>query len=283
MTAKRPTFAVVCVLWAGASTVFASGGQPIVGLTADQRPAALREVGIDPHLGGWIPSDLVFRDESGKTVSIGDYFGTRPILLSLNYFHCPMLCPMVFEGLVRSLRPLSWNIGGEFTIVSVSIDPRETPEIAAAKKRKVVDDYARAGAAESWSFLTGDAASIERLTAAAGFRYTYDAANDQYAHAAVLLVLTPQGQISRYLYGLDYAPRDVRLALVEASGNQIGTITDQILLFCFHYDPATGKYGAASMLAVRLGAIMTVLGLAGFVLSQWRRERSKAANVKALH
>jgi protein SCO1 len=280
MIEKRRTFVVVCLLVAGASAAWASGGQPTVGLSSNQRPTALLGVGIDQHLGDSLPLDLVFHDESGKTVRLGDYFASQPVLLSLNYFHCPMLCPMVFDGLVRSLRPLSWNVGEEFRILSVSIDPRETPAIAAEKKRKVLDDYSRPGAAESWHFLTGDASSIARLTEVIGFHYTYDREGDQYAHAAALMVLTPQGQISRYLYGIDYAPRDVRLALVEASGSKIGTLADQLLLFCFHYDPATGKYGAASMLAIRIGGIMTVLGIAGFVITQWRREGSQRVKAR---
>ena len=270
---RQETLIALLALMASASGARAVAEAP--GLAADKRPAALRGVGVDQHLGESLPLELRFRDESGKVVRLGDYFGTKPVLLSLNYYHCPMLCPLLLEGLVRSLRPLSWNAGDEFRILTVSIDPRETPAVAAEKKRKMLEQYSRPRAAEGWQFLTGDRESIERLAEAVGFHYGYDAASDQFAHAAALMVLTPDGRLSRYLYGVDPMPRDVRLALVEASGNKIGTLADQLLLFCYHYDPATGTYGAATMLALRLAAIMTVLGLGAFVFSQWRRETLK--------
>jgi protein SCO1 len=257
-------FAAACVLLA--ATLAA----------ADQaRPKALRDVGVEQKLDQPVPLDIPLRDEAGRTVRLGDFFGRKPVLLSLAYYHCPMLCPMILDGLVRSLRPLSWNVGEEFEVVTVSIDPRETPEQAAAKKQKLVADYGRKGAAEGWHFLVGDQDSVRRLTGAVGFRTTYDAEHDQFAHAAVLTVLTPQGKISRYLYGIDYAPRDVRLALVEASQDKIGTLADQILLFCYHYDPATGKYGMAALTSLRVAGLLTIVGLATFVVGQLRRENSK--------
>jgi protein SCO1/2 len=236
-------------------------------------PLELRDVGIDQKLDQSLPLDLTFRDENGETIRLGSLFGSKPVVLQFAYFHCPMLCPMALEGLVRSLRPLAWNAGEEFQIVTVSIDARETPALAAAAKRKVVDDYGRNRGAESWRFLVGEPDSVVRLTQAAGFRYRYDAAKDQFAHGAGLFIVTPKGRISRVLYGVDYMPRDLRLALVEASENKIGTLADQILLFCYHYDPATGKYGAAAMTAVRVGGLLTLFALAAFVVVELRQER----------
>ena len=262
------------------TAVFATGALLAVTLALpalgdDARPPVLREVGIDQKLGESLPLDLSFRDESGDAVRLGDFFGRKPVLLVLAYYRCPMLCPMALEGLVRSLRPLSLDVGREFQALTVSIDPRDTPEAAAEEKRKLVAAYGRAGAAQGWRLLVGDAAAIEQLTQAIGFHYRYDAQNDQYAHATALFVLTLQGKISRVLYGVDPAPRDVRLALVEASDNRIGTLADQLLLFCYHYDPLSGKYGAATMTALRLAGAMTLLGLAGFVVLQLRRENLK--------
>ena len=237
-------------------------------------PPALRDIVVDQKLDRPLPLDLTFRDESGKTVRLGDYFGDRPVLLTLAYYHCPMLCPMVLDGQVRSLRPLAWDLGEEFRAVTVSIDPRETPEQAAAMKKKLVTQYGRDGAADGWSFLVGDDQAIRSLAEAIGFRYRYDEANDQYAHAAALMVVTPEGRLSRYLYGIDFRPRDVRLALVEASDGKIGTLTDQLLLFCFHYDPATGQYGAAAMTSLRVAGVLTLAGILGFVTTQIRRERN---------
>jgi protein SCO1/2 len=239
-------------------------------------PAALRDVGIEQKLDQTVPLDLTFRDEADNAVRLGDFFGGKPVLLSLAYYHCPMLCPLALEGLVRGLRPLAWNVGNEFQIVTVSIDARETSAHAAEKKRSLVSDYGRPGAAIGWHVLVGDADTVRRLADAVGFHYRYDAATDQFAHAAGLFVLTPQGRISRVLYGIDYAPRDLRLALVEASQRKIGTLADQLLLFCYHYDPATGKYGPAAMAAVRIGAALTLAGLVAFVVFQLRHEGSRA-------
>jgi protein SCO1 len=239
-------------------------------------PAALRDVGIEQKLDHAVPLDLTFRDESDNVVRLGDFFGQKPVLLSLAYYHCPMLCPLALEGLVRALRPLTWNVGNEFQIVTVSIDARDTSAHGAEKKRTLVSDYGRPGAAEGWHVLVGDADTVHQLADAVGFHYRYDAASDQFAHGAGLFVLTPQGRISRVLYGIDYAPRDLRLALVEASQRKIGTLADQLLLFCYHYDPATGKYGPAAMAAVRIGAVLTLAGLVAFVAFQLRREGSRA-------
>jgi len=239
-------------------------------------PAALRDVGIDQKLDHAVPLDLTFRDESDNAVRLGDFFGQKPVLLSLAYYHCPMLCPLALEGLVRSLRPLTWNVGNEFQIITISIDGGETAAQAAEKKRTLISDYGRPGAAQGWHVLVGDSDTVHRLADAVGFHYRHDAASNQFAHATGLFVLTPQGRISRVLYGIDYAPRDLRLALVEASQRKIGTLADQLLLFCYHYDPATGKYGPAAMAAVRIGGALTFAGLVAFVAFQLRHESRQA-------
>jgi protein SCO1 len=239
-------------------------------------PAALRDVGIEQKLDHAVPLDLTFRDESDNAVRLGDFFGQKPVLLSLAYYHCPMLCPLALDGLVRSLRPLTWNVGNEFQIVTVSIDARETPAHAAERKRTLISDYGRPGVAQGWHVLVGDPHTVQGLADAVGFHYRYDAASNQFAHATGLFVLTPQGRISRVLYGVDYAPRDLRLALVEASQRKIGTLADQLLLFCYHYDPATGKYGPPAMAAVRIGGALTFAGLVAFVAFQLRHERSRS-------
>ena len=242
-------------------------------LAADEtRPAALRDAGIDQRLGQPLPLDLAFRDENGRTVALGDYFDGRPVLLSLVYFGCPMLCGQSLNGLAASLKALSFAPGREFTVLAVSFDPRDTPAVASGKKAAVVARYGRLDTAPGWHFLTGEPAAIERLTRAVGFRYTFDAASGQFAHVPAAIVATPGGTISRYFYGIEPAPRDLRLGLVEASAGKIGTAVDQLLLFCYHYDPATGKYGAAVMGAVRAGGALTLVALGSFLVLAWRRE-----------
>ena len=228
--------------------------------------------GIDQKLDAQVPPDLVFRDETGRTVKLGDYFGTKPVILSLVYYDCPMLCTQVLNGLAGSLKALTFNAGEQFLVLTVSFDPRETPELAAGKKKAYLEHYSRPGAAEGWHFLTGSESSIEALTHAVGFRYRYDAEKAQFAHASGIMVLTPQGRLSRYFYGIEYAPRDLRLGLVEASNGRIGSPVDQLLLFCYHYDPATGKYGAVVMNFVRLGGAATVLTLGTIVVLFLRRD-----------
>jgi protein SCO1 len=247
---------------------------PESGTPASAVPPPLEGIGIEQRLDQPLPLDVAFRDESGKSVRLGEFFGDRPVIVTLAYYHCPMLCPMVLDGVVRSLRPLSLALGADFRAVTVSIDPNETPEQAAAKKKRIVSEFGRDGAAEDWHFLVGDEAAVRALADAIGFHYRSDPANGQFAHAAGLFVATPQGKISRVLYGIDFAPRDVRLALVEASAGKVGTIADQLLLFCYHYDAATGRYGAAAMTSLRIAALVTVVGLVGFVTTQLRRERA---------
>jgi protein SCO1/2 len=236
-------------------------------------PPLLRDVAFEQSLGESIPPDLVFRDEAGERVRLGDYFGTRPVILTMAYYHCPMLCGLVLDGLAQSLRQLRFTLGEQFVVVTVSFDPRETPAHAAAKKVQALRSYARSGTAAGWHFLTGEEASIRQLTQAVGFRYAYDADNGQFAHAAGLLVLTPQGRIARALYGVEFTPKDVRLALVEASAGRIGSPVDQLLLFCSRYDPTTGQYGLVIMNVLRLAGLMVVVALGGFMLVMFRRER----------
>jgi protein SCO1/2 len=239
-------------------------------------PPQLQGVRIDQKLGEPVPLDLTFRDERGVTVRLGEYFGRRPVILVLAYYRCPMLCTQVLNGLVHALWEVGLEMGADFEVVTVSFDPRETPELAAAKKKAYLKRYRQPGGEEGWHFLTGEEPAIRRLTEAVGFHYRYDAANDQFAHASGIMVLTPRGKIARYFYGINYSPRDLRLGLVEASDNKIGSLADQFLLACFHYDPTTGKYGLAVMNLVRLGGVLTLLALGVFYVVQWRRSRRKA-------
>ncbi len=244
------------------------------GQNSAAQPEALREIGIDQKLDEQIPLDLKFYNEAGQPVQLQNYFGDKPVILSLVYYECPMLCNQVLNGVVRSLRPLSFDVGKEFTVLTVSFDPEEKPELAARKKASYIKEYARAGAEQGWHFLTGDSAAIVALTRSVGFRYRYDASTKQFIHASGIFVITPQGRISRYFYGIEYSPRDLRLALVEASDNKIGSPVDQVLLYCFHYDPVTGKYGVAIMNVVRLAGITTVVILGTFMIVMFRRDRN---------
>lgn len=239
---------------------------------ANMRPPGLKDVGIQQNLNEQIPSDLVFRDETGKAVRLGDYFGHKPIILNLVYYQCPMLCGEVLSGLTSALRVLKFDVGNQFDVLTVSFDPHETPEIAAAKKAEYLKRYGRSGAAEGWHFLTGTPESIAALTKAAGFQYQYDANSGQFAHATAIMILTPAGKISQYYYGVEYAPKDLRLGLIQASDEKIGNVVDQVLLYCYHYDPATGKYGAVITRILRLAGIATMLGI-GLLIAVMSRRR----------
>jgi protein SCO1/2 len=241
----------------------------------DGRPAALQNVDLEQKLGAQVPLGAEFRDESGRTVRLQDYFGRRPVILSLVYYSCEDLCPLVLEGLVRSLRPLSFNIGNEFDVLTVSFDARDTPALAAAKKSDAVKQYSRPGPGENWHFLTGDETAIQRLTEAVGFRYNYESDKNRFGHATGIMLLTSAGKVARYFYGIEFSPRDLRLALIEASANKIGSPIDQLLLFCYHYDPATGKYSLLITKMIRLAAVATVLALAAFILVMLRRDRNQ--------
>jgi protein SCO1/2 len=218
----------------------------------------------------------VFKDESGASVKLGDYFGKKPVVLSLVYYQCPMLCNQVLNGMVTAFKVMNFKAGQEFEVVTVSFDSRETATLAAAKKNTYVNYLPadrRAGAASGWHFLTGDDASIKRLTAAVGFRFHWDEATSQFAHASAIYVTTPEGKLARYLYGVEYAPRDLRLGLIEAADNKIGSPVDQLLLYCYHYDPATGKYGARIMRVMQIGGGVTLIGIVALLFSLRRRER----------
>jgi len=245
-------------------------------------PPILREVTIAQRLNEPIPPEIIFRDENGQTVHLGDYFGTKPIVLSLVYFDCPALCTEVLNGELRTMKAISLDLGKDFDAITVSFEPKDTPERAKAKRDVYAGQYGRSGARENWHFLTGDQPSIDALTQAAGFHYAYDSASRQYAHAAAILVLTPHGRIARYFYGVQYPGRDVRLGLVEASEGKIGTPTDHALLYCYQYDPATGKYGLMVMNVVRAAGVLTVLVLGIFMFVMFRRERNHPSGPPAV-
>ncbi len=237
----------------------------------------LRKVAFEQNLDAQLPLDTPLRDESGRAVTLGTYFGKKPVVLLFGYYECPMLCSLELNGLVRNLRAVSMTAGNEFDVVMVSIDPTETPALAAAKKAGYVRKYDRPGAEAGWHFLTGDGPPVKRLAAVAGFRYEYDAINKQYAHPAGLMVVTPGGKVSRYIYGVDFPASNLRWSLIEASAGRIGSPVDKILLMCFHYDPSTGRYNFAVMSAVRLLGVLVLGGLAAFVLVNFRRERRRGA------
>jgi protein SCO1 len=236
----------------------------------------LKDVGFDQRLGAQLPLGLTFKDEAGRPVELGSYFGSKPVILALTYYNCSLLCPVLMDGLVKALRPVSLEAGKQFTVLVASINPRETPALAASKKDLYVQRYAKPGAAEGWHFLTGGEDAIRQLTQAAGYRYVYDAKKDDYAHPAGLLLLTPKGTISRVLFGVEFDSRDLRLGLVEAAAGTIGTPVDQIMLYCYHYDPLTGKYGLMIMNVLRVAGTATVFCLGGFMLLMIRRDRRAA-------
>jgi protein SCO1 len=244
-------------------------------------PSVLREVGIDQKLNNQIPLDLVFRDETGRSVALGQYFGKRPVILALVYYDCPMLCTVALNGLLHSLKELTFTVGQQMEIVTVSFDPTEAPSLAAAKKAVYVGLYNRPGAAAAWHFLTGEEASIRRLTQAVGFRYNYDPRTKQYFHATGIMVLTPQGRLARYFYGIQYPVNNLRLGLVEASAGKIGSPVDELMLYCSQYDPGTGKYSVIITHVLKLGALVTVLSLASLVLAMSRGgKRGPRANTR---
>lgn len=265
------TLACLALLAASASAQMNNG---IMSPPANTRPPRLENVGIEQHLDAQIPSGLIFRDESGGAVKLGDYFGRKPLILNLVYYNCTMLCGEALAGLASAMRLIKFDVGNEFDVITVSFDPRETPEMAAAKKKDYVGRYGRASAASGWHFLTGTADSVNALTKAVGFQYQYDPKIDQFAHATAIMVLTPQGRISRYFYGVDFPPKDLRMGLVEASQGKIGNAVDAVLLYCYHYNPETGKYGAMVGNILRLAAGATILLIGGLLLILWWLDRS---------
>jgi protein SCO1/2 len=240
--------------------------------TAGVRPELLRDVGLDQKLGDSIPLDLTFRDEHGHAVALRQFFGEKPVILTLVYYQCPMLCTEVLNGLLRSAKELPLEIGKDFTIVTVSIDPGERSVLAEVKHELYTGLYGRPGGPQGWHFLTGDQAQIEALAQAVGFRYAYDSVSGQFAHPSGIMLLTPAGKLARYFYGIRYPARDLRLGLVEASQGTIGTAVDQILLYCYHYDEATGKYGLLISRVIKAAGALTVLSLGLAIAILFRRE-----------
>jgi len=237
-------------------------------------PPGLEGVGIDQRLNEQVPLQLTFKDEQGKAVKLGDYFHDgRPVILNLVYFQCPMLCTEVLNGLTSALKVIKFVPGDQFEIVTLSIDPRETPQLAANKKEMYLKKLGNPEAGKGWHFLTGEQAQISELAKAVGFRYRYDAKLDQFAHAAGIVLITPDGKISQYYYGVEYSAKDMRLGIVEASHNKIGSLADQVLLYCYHYDPRTGKYGATITNIIRLAGLTTVIILGSAIVLLFRQEK----------
>lgn len=243
-------------------------------MPAGSSPSAemLKDVGIDQHLNAMLPLDAPFRDEANRSVVLRDYFHERPIVLALVYYRCPMLCTQVLNGTLKTSQAVSLEIGTDYDVVAISIDPKETSELAAEKKRHYSRSYRRSGGERGWHFLTGDEDAIERVASTVGYRYRYDEATGQYAHASGIVVVTPDGRLSRYFFGIDYPPTDLRLALVESSSGHVGSLADQVLLLCYHYDPLTGKYGLAISRALTISSLLTLGAMAAYLHYMFRRE-----------
>jgi len=262
---------VLCLLSSGGVVAQVPTPDPIQNIGVN--PALLRDVGLDQNLNRQIPLNLAFRDERGQTVELGQFFGRKPVILTLVYYQCPMLCTEVLNGLVRTMRQTPLELGRDFTVVTLSIDPKEGPELAAIKHKVYTDLYNRPNDSSGWHFLTGDEPEIRKLADAVGFRYAYDPKSGQFAHASGIMLLTPEGKLSRYFYGIEYPERDLRLGLVEASQEKIGTPVDRILLYCFHYDPSTGKYGLLISRVIAISGALTVLGMTLLIVGLFRREK----------
>ncbi len=281
---KAPTLAAVALasLVLGPAAFAQYNGTPANGmmtkgdLPAGVQPSDLKKVAFDQKLNAQIPLDLPFRDETGRAVTLDDYFHHgRPVVLSLVYYDCPMLCTLVLNGLAGAMKGMSLQPGSDYDLVTVSFDPREKAPLAASKKASYIKRYGHPEAAAAWHFLTGDEPAIKRLTEAVGFHYVYDPSTGNYAHATGVMIATADGRLSKYLYGIDYAPRELRLALVDASSGRIGNPVDQVLLYCYHYDPTTGKYGLVVLNVIRLGGAATLLVLGSFVTVMLVRERRR--------
>jgi protein SCO1 len=251
-------------------------------ISASQKPSILDQVGIDQHLNQQVPLDLAFVDENGQTVRLGQYFGQKPVVLSLVYYQCPMLCSQVLDGVTSSLSVLSFDVGREFNVITVSFDPRDTPAAANETKQRLLKRYRRPGAAQGWHFLTGKKDQIDALTQAVGFRYAWDPEIQQYAHASGIMLLTSDGHVAQYYYGIEYSPRDLKLGIVQTSEGKVGSLVEQVLLYCYHYDPAKGKYGAAIFNILRVSALAMILVLGGFMFIMFRRD-AVAARPRGLY
>jgi protein SCO1/2 len=263
---------ITLALFSAAGWAQGMGAEPpgMVTPPANQRPPGLAHVAIEQHLNDQIPADLEFRDETGRTVRLGDYFGKRPLIMSLVYYTCPMLCGEVLQGMNGTMKAMSLDAGKDYDVLTVSFDPHDTPADATKKKADFVHRYGRPGAEEGWHFLTGSQSSIDELTKVAGFGYQWDPQTNQYAHGTAIMILTPQGKISQYYYGVEYPPKDVRLGLIQASDNKIGNVVDQVMLYCFHYDPSRGKYGAIISRVLRIAGAATVLIIGTFMFVMFR-------------
>ena len=275
MSSKQHTNSVIAVMILLAVSAFGQGmTSGILSPSPSVRPPGLKNVGIQQNLNQEIPANLAFTDDLGRSLHLGDYFGKRPLILNLVYYNCPMLCGEVLSGLEHSLGMMQFDVGKEFDVITVSFDPSETPEMAAKKKSEFLRRYKRAGAEQGWHFLVGKPDAIDALTKAAGFQYQYDAKTKQFAHATAILVLTPEGRIAQYYYGVEYPPKDLRLGLVEAGKGKIGNIVDQLLLYCYHYDPEQGKYSATILRVLRLAGVATMLCIGTLIFVMIRRSPS---------
>ncbi|MGC8667738.1 MAG: SCO family protein [Chthonomonadales bacterium] len=244
---------------------------------AQQQPIDLgKQVGLDQKLNAQVPLNVTFQDETGATVPLGKYFGSKPVVLVLPFYTCPGICALELDGMVKAFRGLDLAMGKDYEVVTISINPKETPALAAAKHSEYASLYAKPGADTGWHFLVGTDANIHAVANAVGFRYVYDKANDQYAHPAGIIVLTPDGRTSHYFYGVDYMPRDLRFALITASRGRIGSLVDQIKLLCYHIDPATGKYGLLISRVLQLAGGATVLALGTFMTLMFLHDRKRA-------
>lgn len=244
--------------------------------TSNGLPEALQKVGIEQKLGESLPLDVEFKDEDGKSVKLGDYFAKgRPVVLALVYFECPMLCNQVLNGMTGSMKGISLDAGKDFEVVAISFDARENdkPDLGKNKKASYLERYGRPGTEKGFHFLTGTQLSIDAVTKAAGFNYEWDEKSNQFAHASAIMIVNPDGKLSRYLYGIDYSPKDLKFGIIESADNKVGSAADQLLLYCYHYDPATGKYGFAVLSAMRMGGILTLLGLGAMGFVFWRRNK----------
>jgi len=280
MKKVRHIVGIAALLLAAGTALRAQAVPSNTGPAAAAMPAALQNVGFEPPLNGQMPLDLTFHDETGREVRLREYFGQKPVVLAFVYYGCPMLCDQVEQGIVGVLRMLSFNPGRDYEVVFVSFDSRETPDMAAEKTKKALAHFRRPETDSGWHFLTGSKESIDATTKAANFRFSFDARNNLFAHASGVMLLTPDGHISRYFYGVEYPGRDMRLGLVDASAGKIGTPIDHVLLFCYHYDPSTATYSASILKIIRLGGVLTILCLVGGILISRRRETLAARNLR---
>jgi protein SCO1/2 len=274
--------AVVAAGWLLASGMaMAQGMAGPVYKSATPPPQILSNIGIDQNLKQQVPLDVPFKDENGRDVKLSDYFGSKPVILSLVYYECPMLCTETLNGMVTAFKLLKFDVGQEFNVVTISFDARETPALATEKKKNYLRQYGRPGAEQGWHFLTGPQSSIDAVTKSVGFHYAWDQSTQQFAHATALMLLTPDGKIAQYYYGVEFSPRDMRFGIIEASQGKTGTVVDQVLLYCFHYDPRSGKYGAIITRVVQLAGGVTVLLLGGFMFLMFRLEPKRARGGKS--